>query len=59
MLAQPRMNPDDQLREREVLEAEFVAWSQDPTAQQQLALYDGFAAKRIRCADFMPATATA
>ena len=44
MLAQPRMNPDDQLREREVLDAEFVAWSQDPTAQQELALYDGLPA---------------
>lgn len=41
MLAHPRMNLDDQLREREVLHAEFVAWSQDPTAQQQLALFDG------------------
>jgi len=41
MLAHPRMNPDDQLREREVLQAEFVAWSQDATAQQQLALFDG------------------
>ncbi|WP_025108600.1 pyrroloquinoline quinone biosynthesis protein PqqF [Pseudomonas sp. H1h] len=40
MLAQPRMNPDDQLREREVLDAEFVAWSQDPTAQQALSLYE-------------------
>lgn len=44
MLAQPRMNPDDQLREREVLDAEFVAWSQDPTAQQELALYEGLPA---------------
>ncbi|WP_213940224.1 pyrroloquinoline quinone biosynthesis protein PqqF [Pseudomonas sp. dw_612] len=41
MLAHPRMNLDDQLREREVLQAEFVAWSQDATAQQQLALFDG------------------
>ncbi|VVM82307.1 hypothetical protein PS662_02390 [Pseudomonas fluorescens] len=41
MLAHPRMNPDDQQREREVLHAEFVAWSQDATAQQQLALFDG------------------
>jgi coenzyme PQQ biosynthesis probable peptidase PqqF len=41
MLAHPRMNLDDQLREREVLHAEFFAWSQDPTAQQQLALFDG------------------
>ncbi|WP_285372971.1 pyrroloquinoline quinone biosynthesis protein PqqF [Pseudomonas sp. lyk4-TYG-107] len=44
MLAQPRMNPHDQLREREVLDAEFVAWSQDPTAQQELALYEGLPA---------------
>lgn len=41
MLAHPRMNPDDQQREREVLHAEFVAWSQDATAQRQLALFDG------------------
>ncbi|MHA6232716.1 pyrroloquinoline quinone biosynthesis protein PqqF [Pseudomonas fluorescens group sp. PF-69] len=41
MLAHPRMNPDDQQREREVLQAEFVAWSQDATAQQQLALFNG------------------
>lgn len=44
MLAHPRMNPDDQLREREVLDAEFVAWSQDPTAQQALSLYEGLPA---------------
>lgn len=44
MLARPRMNLDDQLREREVLQAEFVAWSQDATAQQQLALYEGLPA---------------
>ncbi|MFJ7311161.1 pyrroloquinoline quinone biosynthesis protein PqqF [Pseudomonas sp. NPDC098747] len=44
MLAQPRMNLDDQLREREVLQAEFVAWSQDPTAQRQFALYEGLPA---------------
>jgi coenzyme PQQ biosynthesis probable peptidase PqqF len=41
MLAHPRMNLDDQQREREVLHAEFVAWSQDATAQQRLALFDG------------------
>ncbi|VVP94685.1 hypothetical protein PS934_01948 [Pseudomonas fluorescens] len=41
MLAHPRMNPDDQQREREVLQAEFVTWSQDPVAQQQRALFDG------------------
>jgi coenzyme PQQ biosynthesis probable peptidase PqqF len=45
MLARPRMNLDDQLREREVLQAEFVAWSQDPTAQQQFALYEGLSAE--------------
>ncbi|MEX3774222.1 pyrroloquinoline quinone biosynthesis protein PqqF [Pseudomonas sp. MYb118] len=41
MLAHPRMSPQDQQREREVLHAEFVAWSQDVTAQQQQALFDG------------------
>ncbi|WP_460164464.1 pyrroloquinoline quinone biosynthesis protein PqqF [Pseudomonas sp. S2_F03] len=41
MLAHPRMNPDDQLREREVLQAEFVAWSQNAAAQRQLTLLDG------------------
>jgi len=45
MLAKPRMNPDDQLREREVLQAEFIAWSQDPAAQQQFALYEGLPAE--------------
>ena len=44
MLAHPRMNPDDQLREREVLHAEFIAWSQDAVAQQQFALSDGLSA---------------
>ncbi|MBB2889876.1 MULTISPECIES: pyrroloquinoline quinone biosynthesis protein PqqF [Pseudomonas] len=44
MLAHPRMNPDDQRREREVLHAEFVAWSRDATAQQQFALFDGLSA---------------
>ncbi|MGF6557058.1 coenzyme PQQ biosynthesis probable peptidase PqqF [Pseudomonas sp. S30_BP2TU TE3576] len=41
MLAHPRMNPDDQQREREVLQAEFVAWSQDAAAQQQFSLFNG------------------
>ncbi|KJZ37622.1 pyrroloquinoline quinone biosynthesis protein PqqF [Pseudomonas fluorescens] len=41
MLAHPRMNPEDQLREREVLQAEFVAWSQNAAAQRQLTLLDG------------------
>jgi coenzyme PQQ biosynthesis probable peptidase PqqF len=44
MLAYPRMNPDDQRREREVLHAEFVAWSRDATAQQQFSLFDGVCA---------------
>ncbi|OYQ11123.1 pyrroloquinoline quinone biosynthesis protein PqqF [Pseudomonas mandelii] len=44
MLAHPRMNLDDQRREREVLHAEFVAWSRDATAQQQFALFDGLSA---------------
>jgi coenzyme PQQ biosynthesis probable peptidase PqqF len=44
MLVHPCMNLDDQLREREVLQAEFVAWSQDAAAQQQLALFDGLSA---------------
>ncbi|KAA0978446.1 pyrroloquinoline quinone biosynthesis protein PqqF [Pseudomonas sp. ANT_H12B] len=44
MLAHPRMNPDDQRREREVLHAEFVAWSRDAAAQQQFALFDGISA---------------
>lgn len=41
MLAHPRMNPDDQQREREVLHAEFIAWSKDSAAQQRQALFDG------------------
>lgn len=41
MLAHPCMTVDDQLREREVLQAEWVAWSQDATAQQRVALFDG------------------
>ncbi|MGO4309150.1 pyrroloquinoline quinone biosynthesis protein PqqF [Pseudomonas sp. KB_15] len=41
MLAHPRMNPNDQQQEREVLHAEFVAWSQDAAAQQQFSLFDG------------------
>ena len=38
MLAHPRMNLDDQLREREVLHAEFIAWAREPSAQRQLSL---------------------
>lgn len=44
MLTHPRLAMDDQLREREVLHAEFVAWSQDAKAQQQVALLEGLAA---------------
>ncbi|MCE0462290.1 pyrroloquinoline quinone biosynthesis protein PqqF [Pseudomonas uvaldensis] len=44
MLAHPRLDEADQLREREVLQAEFVAWSQDVTAQRQVALYNGLSA---------------
>lgn len=45
MLTNPRMNLDDQLREREVLQAEFVAWSQDPAAQRQFSLFEGLPAE--------------
>jgi len=41
MLAHPRLDEADQMREREVLHAEFIAWSQDATAQRQVALYEG------------------
>ena len=44
MLTHPRLNLDDQQREREVLDAEFIAWSQDAKAQQQVALLQGLAA---------------
>jgi secreted Zn-dependent insulinase-like peptidase len=40
MLAHPRMNLADQLREREVLHAEFIAWSRDAATRQQLRLLD-------------------
>lgn len=44
MLAHPRLDEADQLREREVLHAEFVAWSRDAGAQRQVALHDGLSA---------------
>ena len=44
MLTHPRLMLEDQLREREVLHAEFVAWSEDANAQQQVALLQGVAA---------------
>jgi len=36
MLAHPRMTIPDQLREREVLHAEFIAWSQDDASRDEL-----------------------
>ena len=44
MLTHPRLAIEDQVREREVLQAEFVAWSQDTKAQQQVALLESLAA---------------
>ncbi|SDV11086.1 pyrroloquinoline quinone biosynthesis protein PqqF [Pseudomonas corrugata] len=41
MLVHPRLDEADQLREREVLQAEFIAWSQDPAAQRQISLLEG------------------
>jgi len=40
MLAHPRMALDDQLREREVLHAEFIAWSRDEAARNQMKLLE-------------------
>nr|WP_122663991.1 pyrroloquinoline quinone biosynthesis protein PqqF [Pseudomonas viridiflava] len=45
MLAHPRMTMADQLREREVLHAEFIAWSRDTTARQQIQLLEGISAR--------------
>ncbi|WP_110951569.1 pyrroloquinoline quinone biosynthesis protein PqqF [Pseudomonas bohemica] len=36
MLAHPRMTQADQLREREVLHAEFIAWLRDDASREQL-----------------------
>lgn len=44
MLTHPHLDEADQLREREVLHAEFIAWSQDTAAQRQMALHDGLSA---------------
>ncbi|WP_448653966.1 pyrroloquinoline quinone biosynthesis protein PqqF [Pseudomonas fluorescens] len=44
MLAHPRLALEDQLREREVLHAEFVAWSQDAKVQQEVVLLESLAA---------------
>lgn len=43
MLTHPRLALDDQLREREVLHAEFIAWSQDATAQRHVTVLEGLA----------------
>ena len=40
MLAHPRLSIDDQLREREVLHAEFIAWAREPSAQRERALFE-------------------
>ncbi|WP_426119238.1 pyrroloquinoline quinone biosynthesis protein PqqF [Pseudomonas sp. DSP3-2-2] len=40
MLAHPRMTVEDQLREREVLHAEFIAWSRDAKAREQIRLLE-------------------
>lgn len=39
MLAHPRMNTADQLREREVLHAEFIAWVREPSTQHERRLF--------------------
>ncbi|MBP3865736.1 MAG: pyrroloquinoline quinone biosynthesis protein PqqF, partial [Pseudomonas sp.] len=39
MLAHPRMTLPDQLREREVLHAEFIAWAREPSAQREIKLF--------------------
>ncbi|MBC2654482.1 pyrroloquinoline quinone biosynthesis protein PqqF [Pseudomonas sp. MSSRFD41] len=44
MLARPRLDLAEQRREREVLHAEFLAWSRDANAQRQFALCDGLSA---------------
>ena len=38
MLAEPQLDLDRQCREREVIHAEFIAWSRNPEAQRQFAL---------------------
>lgn len=38
MLAEPDLGIERQRREREVIHAEFIAWSRNPQAQQQFAL---------------------
>jgi len=45
MPAHPRMTLADQLREREVLHAEFIAWSRDAASRQQTQLLQGLSAR--------------
>lgn len=45
MLARPRLSPADQRREREVLHAEFVAWSRDPQALHEFWMVSPLAAQ--------------
>ena len=45
MLSHPRMTLDDQLREREVLHAEFIAWSRDAASRQQTQRLQGLSAR--------------
>jgi coenzyme PQQ biosynthesis probable peptidase PqqF len=44
MLVRPRMTMADQLREREVLHAEFIAWARDDTARERLRLLQSLSA---------------
>ncbi|MBO9550909.1 pyrroloquinoline quinone biosynthesis protein PqqF [Pseudomonas sp.] len=43
MLAEPDLGIERQSREREVIHAEFIAWSRNPQAQQQFALLQSVA----------------
>ncbi len=45
MLAHPCMTLPDQLREREVLHAEFIAWSRDAASRQQTQRLQGLSAR--------------
>ncbi|KFE54887.1 pyrroloquinoline quinone biosynthesis protein PqqF [Pseudomonas syringae] len=45
MLSHPRMTLADQLREREVLHAEFIAWSRDAASRQQTQRLQGLSAR--------------
>jgi coenzyme PQQ biosynthesis probable peptidase PqqF len=45
MLAEPDLSIERQRREREVIHAEFIAWSRNPEAQQQFALLQAVSAQ--------------